>query len=191
MSAKMPFTSATYSRGEVRGKPARHLHRAGGARRRRMQRIAREVNFSRPPSSFQERERGGYDVRIFTPGPRSTSRHPTLARPTSSAGTWLPATDRVVLNLKAGRFPFSFPRRERRRAGMDEADPAALRNRAGRRAPGGRAGSRAAAVDERWPWRKYPPACTHHRAPDLAGRAQEGEAEPREYDRLIRETWPR
>jgi trans-2,3-dihydro-3-hydroxyanthranilate isomerase len=77
-----------------------------------MQQIAREINFSETTFILsEEQKRGGYDVRIFTPGAEvEFAGHPTLgtAYIIQRHVIQKPAKE-VILNLKVGQVPVSFP----------------------------------------------------------------------------------
>lgn len=78
-----------------------------------MGRIAREMNFSE--STFviceEEQPNGGYDVRIFTPGGEiDFAGHPTLGTAFIIQKHIIQRdVEKVVLNLKVGQIPVSFP----------------------------------------------------------------------------------
>ncbi len=95
---------------------------------REMQQIAREINFSETTFILSETEiDGGYDVRIFTPGSEvDFAGHPTLGTAFIIREHVLQAPkDKVVLNLKVGQVPVTFP--EDRVAGdilwMEQVEP--------------------------------------------------------------------
>ncbi|MDQ4127422.1 MAG: PhzF family phenazine biosynthesis protein [Actinomycetota bacterium] len=76
-----------------------------------LQKIAREMNYSETSFILSEEERdGGYDVRIFTPGGEVPfAGHPTLGTAHVIRVEILTTpTERVVLNLKAGKIPVTF-----------------------------------------------------------------------------------
>jgi trans-2,3-dihydro-3-hydroxyanthranilate isomerase len=77
-----------------------------------MQQIAREINFSETTFILsEEQKKGGYDVRIFTPGAEvEFAGHPTLgtAYIIQRHVIQKPAKE-VILNLKVGQVPVSFP----------------------------------------------------------------------------------
>ncbi|MEW6536887.1 MAG: PhzF family phenazine biosynthesis protein [Candidatus Auribacterota bacterium] len=77
-----------------------------------MQKIAREINFSETTFIVSNEPRnGGYDVRIFTPNEEVPfAGHPTLGTAYIIQRYLMPQkTGRVVLNLKAGQIPVTFP----------------------------------------------------------------------------------
>ena len=76
-----------------------------------MQRIAREVNFSETTFILSdEQKKGGFDVRIFTPGEEVPfAGHPTLGTACIIRNEILQdEAEKVVLNLKVGQIPVSF-----------------------------------------------------------------------------------
>lgn len=84
---------------------------AGGLSTAEMQAMAREINFSETTFILSDTPRaGGFDVRIFTPKEEIPfAGHPTLGTAhiirTEIAGE---ASERLLLNLKAGQIPVSF-----------------------------------------------------------------------------------
>jgi len=89
------------------------IRHAGGMSDKDMQKIAKEMNYSETTFITSEKiHDGGYDVRIFTPQAELPfAGHPTLGT------AWViheeiidePAGE-VVLNLKVGQIPVTFPR---------------------------------------------------------------------------------
>ena len=76
-----------------------------------MQLIAKEMNYSETTFIISERKRkGGYDVRIFTPGEEVPfAGHPTLGTAHIIRNEIIKrAADKILLNLKAGQIPVSF-----------------------------------------------------------------------------------
>ncbi len=77
-----------------------------------MQQIAREINFSETTFILsEEQKKGGYDVRIFTPGAElEFAGHPTLGTAFIIQRQIIqkPAKE-IILNLKVGQIPVSFP----------------------------------------------------------------------------------
>jgi trans-2,3-dihydro-3-hydroxyanthranilate isomerase len=76
-----------------------------------MQKIARELNFSETTFILADKEnRGGYDVRIFTPKEEVPfAGHPTLGTAAIIQREVIRrAVDRVILNLKVGQIPVAF-----------------------------------------------------------------------------------
>jgi trans-2,3-dihydro-3-hydroxyanthranilate isomerase len=89
------------------------LRNAGELPTVQMQRIANEMHFSE--TSFvlsDERRKGGYDVRIFTPVRELPfAGHPTLGTAHVIRQSILDETvNKVVLNLKVGQIPVTFER---------------------------------------------------------------------------------
>lgn len=78
-----------------------------------MQKIAREINFSETTFVTSDGQRdGGYDVRIFTPAAEiDFAGHPTLGT-AFVIREYLAGrdADEVVLNLRVGQVPVSFPK---------------------------------------------------------------------------------
>jgi len=78
---------------------------------RRMQQIAREMNFSETTFIMSEEEKkGGFDVRIFTPAEEVPfAGHPTLGTAfTIQHEIIREKIEKVVLNLKIGQIPVTF-----------------------------------------------------------------------------------
>ncbi len=75
-----------------------------------MQRIAKEMNFSETTFISEKKRKGGYDVRIFTPGEEVPfAGHPTLGTAHIIRNEIIKkAVDKIVLNFKAGQIPVSF-----------------------------------------------------------------------------------
>ncbi|MDH7512380.1 MAG: PhzF family phenazine biosynthesis protein [Clostridiales bacterium] len=87
------------------------VRRAGSLSDLEMQKIAREVNFSETTYILKDEEnRGGFDVRIFTPKEELPfAGHPTLGTAFIIQQEILRAPVReVVLNLKVGPIPVTF-----------------------------------------------------------------------------------
>ncbi len=77
-----------------------------------MQQIAREINFSETTFILTDKQQnGGYDVRIFTPGKElDFAGHPTLGTAFIIQKHIIrQPVAKVVLNLKVGQIPVSFP----------------------------------------------------------------------------------
>lgn len=77
-----------------------------------MQQIAREINFSETTFILsEEQEKGGYNVRIFTPGAEvEFAGHPTLGTAYIIQRHVIKKTTReIILNLKVGQIPVSLP----------------------------------------------------------------------------------
>ncbi len=78
-----------------------------------MQKIARETNFSETTFVTSKKEdRGGYDVRIFTPAEEIPfAGHPTLGTAHIIREKLIRRNvEKVVLNLKVGQIPVTFPK---------------------------------------------------------------------------------
>ena len=93
-----------------------------------MQQIAREINFSETTFILSaEQKNGGYDVRIFTPGKElDFAGHPTLGTAFIIRKHIIQQpVEKVVLNLKVGQVPVSFPGKERddNILWMDQVEP--------------------------------------------------------------------
>ncbi len=87
------------------------VRRAGSLSDLEMQKIAREVNFSETTYILRDEEnRGGFDVRIFTPKEELPfAGHPTLGTAFIIQQEILKApVKEVVLNLKVGPIPVTF-----------------------------------------------------------------------------------
>jgi trans-2,3-dihydro-3-hydroxyanthranilate isomerase len=84
---------------------------AGGLTAEQMQKIAREINFSETTFILSDRPRkGGYDVRIFTPGAEvHFAGHPTLGTAYVIREEMIQSpVGQVNLNLKVGQIPVTF-----------------------------------------------------------------------------------
>jgi trans-2,3-dihydro-3-hydroxyanthranilate isomerase len=93
-----------------------------------MQQIAREINFSETTFILSpEQKNGGYDVRIFTPGKElDFAGHPTLGTAFIIQKQIIQQpVEKVVLNLKVGQVPVSFPGKEKgdNTLWMDQIEP--------------------------------------------------------------------
>lgn len=78
---------------------------------KRMQQIAREINFSETTFILSgQKDNGGYDVRIFTPGAEvDFAGHPTLGTAhVIKKYVMREEADQVLLNLKIGQIPVNF-----------------------------------------------------------------------------------
>jgi len=88
---------------------------AGDIAEAKMQRFAKEMNFSETTFILSEKARnGGYDVRIFTPAEEVPfAGHPTLGTAFIIQHEIIRMpVEKVVLNLKAGRIPVTFSYRQ-------------------------------------------------------------------------------
>ncbi|HEY3418951.1 MAG TPA: PhzF family phenazine biosynthesis protein [Methanomassiliicoccales archaeon] len=119
---------------------------------RQMQKIAKETNFSETTfiTSRQE-DRGGYDVRIFTPGEEIPfAGHPTLGTAYLIREKLIKRkVERVVLNLKVGQIPVTFPK-EPGMAWMKQRPPE-FGKRFEPNEVAGMLGLRERDIDDRWP----------------------------------------
>jgi len=93
-----------------------------------MQQIAREINFSETTFILsEEQKKGGYDVRIFTPGAEvEFAGHPTLGTAyIIQRHVIQKQAEEVILNLKVGQVPVSFPAEgaRKRLLWMRQAEP--------------------------------------------------------------------
>lgn len=90
------------------------------------QQIAREINFSETTFIVSsEEKKGGYDVRIFTPGTEiDFAGHPTLGTAFIIQQHIIKEpVHKVVLNLNVGQVPVSFSDEEEATLWMDQMEP--------------------------------------------------------------------
>ena len=90
---------------------------AGDISDAKMQRIAKEMNYSETTFILADRERnGGYDVRIFTPEEELPfAGHPTLGTAFVIQQEIIKGpVDKIILNLKVGQIPVTFSYAENR-----------------------------------------------------------------------------
>ncbi|GAP08210.1 MAG TPA: PhzF family phenazine biosynthesis protein [Anaerolinea thermolimosa] len=93
------------------GNPLAVFRGAGGISSEEMQSIAREIHFSETTFILSdEPNRGGFDVRIFTPAEEIPfAGHPTLGTAQIIRNFILQGKpERLILNLKAGQIPVTF-----------------------------------------------------------------------------------
>jgi trans-2,3-dihydro-3-hydroxyanthranilate isomerase len=108
----LPFTIVdVFAEEKYAGNQLAVVRGAAGLSDETLQKITREMNYSETTFILSEEERdGGYDVRIFTPGGEVPfAGHPTLGTAHVIRNEILDsATERVVLNLEAGKIPVTF-----------------------------------------------------------------------------------
>jgi trans-2,3-dihydro-3-hydroxyanthranilate isomerase len=106
------FITDVFAEGRYSGNQLATFLDCGSLSDKEMQQIAREINFSETTFILsEEQKKGGYDVRIFTPGAEvEFAGHPTLgtAYIIQRHVIQKPAEE-VILNLKVGQVPVSFP----------------------------------------------------------------------------------
>jgi trans-2,3-dihydro-3-hydroxyanthranilate isomerase len=112
MTAKLEFDiTDVFAEDRYAGNQLATFRRAASLSTQEMQSIAREINFSETTYILSdEPSKGGYDVRIFTPGAEiDFAGHPTLGTAYIIRERIIqkPA-DSVVLNLKVGQVPVKF-----------------------------------------------------------------------------------
>ncbi len=108
----LPFTIVdVFAEEKYAGNQLAVVRGAAGLSDETLQKITREMNYSETTFILSEEERdGGYDVRIFTPGGEVPfAGHPTLGTAHVIRKEILASpTERVVLNLEAGKIPVTF-----------------------------------------------------------------------------------
>ncbi|MCP5053378.1 MAG: PhzF family phenazine biosynthesis protein [bacterium] len=108
---KYYFTDV-FGNGKYTGNQLATFMDSGSLSTEEMQNITREINFSETTFILSHDPKdGGYDVRIFTPGGElDFAGHPTLGTAYIIRKHIIKKpVEKVVLNLKAGRVPVTFP----------------------------------------------------------------------------------
>jgi trans-2,3-dihydro-3-hydroxyanthranilate isomerase len=108
--AKTPFYIVdVFAVGKYTGNQLAVFRSAASISERDMRSIAKEMNYSETTFILSdEKRRGGYDVRIFTPEEELPfAGHPTLGTAHVIMSEIIGKRSRVVLNLKAGQIPVS------------------------------------------------------------------------------------
>ncbi len=109
---KLPFYILdVFTEKKYAGNQLAVFRRAAGIPSEQMQSIAREINFSETTFILSdEKNNGGYDVRIFTPKEEVPfAGHPTLGTAYIIHSKILQGlSNDVILNLKVGKIPVAF-----------------------------------------------------------------------------------